>query len=246
MNRVRIGHISMQQNDSPNQQKADTARVFARANKMKYGWLTGTEGNHGDDRAIYRAGARKAKFRYAQGGDVWIAVPAHRVAGAWSTRFYKVIDGRGKPNPWPRFPTRGVLRVSWKDTELGYVTVLASHFQSRRVSKVRPQDNVKLTDKIGQLARRWGAGGRVCFYGGDQNILDDKHDTFKGEPMTSCWDELRKHPNTGHGNIDVIASYDGDRNVSCESAGVLNDAKFHLFTDHFLVEAVYKIGAAKR
>jgi hypothetical protein len=101
-----------------------------------------------------------------------------------------------------------------------------------------------LAQAIGALAEEKGAGNALVFYGGDQNIVDRTYDTFLGQAdLTSCWDELQRWENTGHGNIDVIASYDRDGRVRCLKATVLDDTEFPLFTDHWYVEAIYGIGA---
>ena len=62
-----------------------------------------------------------------------------------------------------------------------------------------------------------------------------------GGPLTSAWDELGIYQNTGHGNIDVIASYDRDRRVRAEHIQAFPDSDFPLATDHFLVEAWYRV-----
>lgn len=245
--RIRVGHISMQSTDSPSQQRSDARRVFARARTRGYAWITGTEANTNLNATIFREEAEKAGLRFTRGGDVWIAVPeARAVASTWADEWTPVVHGRGGSKPGPHFPTRGVLRVSFVDRLLGPVTVLASHLQTKRTSKVRPEDNEAIARTIGNLAIKHGAGiGRV-FYGGDQNLTDRVVDTFKGAPLTSCWDELKKWPGTGHDNIDVIGTYDGDEDVTCVSARVFDDTDFPLNTDHYLLEAEYEVATTRR
>jgi len=244
--KARIAHISMQSTDSPSAQRADARRVFSRARTRDYAWITGTEANSSLNATIFREEAEKAGLRFVRGGDVWIAIPEARViSSTFEDEFYPVVTGRGGSKPGPHFPTRGVLRATFKDRVLGQVTVLAGHFQTKRTSKVRPADNVHLTEKVGELAKRFGGPGKV-WYGGDQNLTDRLVDTFKGQPLTSCWDELKQWPGTGHDNIDVIASYDGDAEVKCISGRVFNDTDFPLNTDHFLLEAEYEVAAPHR
>ena len=105
--------------------------------------------------------------------------------------------------------------------------------------------NKKLGTAVGKWAEVAGAGISTAWYGGDQNMNDSRNgqpqgDTFFGAPMTSCWDELSKWPNTGHGTIDVIATYDNDGMVSCIDARALDDGRFFLEQDHYLVEAIYQ------
>jgi hypothetical protein len=70
---------------------------------------------------------------------------------------------------------------------------------------------------------------------------DRKTDTFFVAPMTSAWDELDKYENTGHGPIDVIASYDHDGRVKAKYIRALDDKEFSLHTDHFLIEAGFDV-----
>lgn len=238
---VRMAHISMQSTDSAYQQRQDAIRVFARATIRDYAWVTGTEANTTANSLIYQHEAQDADYRYVRGGDCWIAVKESRIASGFKAQWNQVVKGKAH-----QFPNRGVLRVTFTDVELGEVTVLASHFQTKRTSKRRPADNKRLADKVGAEARAHGAGDGIVFYGADTNITDRTGDTFKGEPLTSCWDELKKWPGTGHDNIDVIASYDADKNVTCTGARVLDDSDIQLFTDHFLIEAVYAVSPKPR
>jgi len=233
---LRLAHISMQHSDTAAQQRSDAHRIFNRALGMHYAWITGTEANSFAVARIFSEEAIKAGFRFVRGGDCWIAVPLSRIAGRWRREWTKVIDGQAG-----KFPDRGVLRASWDDKTHGDTTVLASHYQTKRTSAKRPQDNIAISVEIGKQGKIHGDGRRLCFYGGDQNITDRTGDTFKGKPFTSCWDELEKWPNTGHDNIDVIASYDYDHRVTAKSAQALTDKDFHLHSDHFLIEATYAV-----
>jgi hypothetical protein len=236
VNEIRIGHISMQSTDRPGEQHADARKVFARAKARNYVWLTGSEANNATVSAVFESEANAAGFYYVRGGDAWIAVPKHRVNGVLQHGFTPVIKGEAH-----KFPTRGVTRATYVDDELGKVTVLACHMQTKRTSVDRPHDNVLLATEIGKQARQYGQGTSLVFYGGDQNITDRTDDTFKGQPLTSCWDELKRWPNTGHDNIDVIASYDGDIRVTAKAADAFDDTEFSLNTDHYLIEAVYTV-----
>jgi hypothetical protein len=102
------------------------------------------------------------------------------------------------------------------------------------------------SDKIyAEVMGKWGAehgkGTALAFIGGDFNRVDRRNDLFFGQPFTTCWDDLKTWPNTGHGNIDAIARYDSDSRVRCVGARVLDDKKVFLNTDHWLIEAEYEI-----
>jgi hypothetical protein len=79
------------------------------------------------------------------------------------------------------------------------------------------------------------------FFTADTNLVDRTTDVFFGKPLTTCWDELGKWPDTGHGNIDVVGSVDNDHRVKCENAKVLTDKDLELFTDHFVVSTQYRV-----
>ena len=150
-------------------------------------------------------------------------------------------EGFGKRGP------RGLLQVHLEDSPIGPVTFAEAHL----LTKGRPDGpafmrqnlelNRRFTRAIGEAAKRNGAGRRLFFYMGDQNIVDRENDTFLGQPLTSSWDELEKWENTGHGNIDVIASYDKDGRVSAAYCRALDDGEFPLRGDHFLVESGFNV-----
>lgn len=75
----------------------------------------------------------------------------------------------------------------------------------------------------------------------DDRNNEPQGDTFFGQPLTSAWDELNRHESTGHGNIDVIASYNKDGRVKALDIVALDDKEFFLHTDHFLVEATFQV-----
>lgn len=246
---VKMVHVSLQFSDSPKQQQSDVDKVFARLQKQGVWWVTGTEAGGGSAlKGILRATAPRYGYRiYAPNGtDSWIAVRSEVMVGKrWEGEYEKVVDGEAG-----KFTDKGPVSITF-DTRLGTITVIACHY----LTKGRPVNNPEynkylkvnqeLALAIGATAKRKGKGSALVFYGGDQNIVDRLFDTFFGEPLTSCWDELKRWENTGHGNIDVIASYDKDGRVRCLKAQALDDTEFHLFTDHYYVEAVYQIGALK-
>lgn len=238
-------HISMQFNDDPNQKRADFTKLFQRAAIRNVAWITGTESQEKVTREILGSAANRMGYRLwcQPTQDCWIAVKKDRIRKGWDTYWEKVIEaGAGVGIHGPR----GVLAVEWDDV-LGHITVIASHYLTRGA----PGDpnevfNLAMARAIGRYTEAQGARARLVFYGGDQNIQDRQFDTFLGEPLTSVWDELGKHENSGHGNIDVIASYDRDGRVSASYARVLDDNAFHLYTDHYLVEAGYKVERPKK
>jgi hypothetical protein len=239
--RLQIMHVSMQYSDTAAQQASDTEKVFARAAARGVWWVTGTEANQLEDSRIFEAGAKAYGYRYyRKGGDVWVALDSSRTTGPVTAHWTKVIPGAAG-----RHPERGVLAVSFP-TALGKVTVLACHYNltpTARHGGSGPKDNPKLAREIGKQARKHGKGTGLVFYGGDQNLRDERVDTFLGGPLTSAWDELGRHEPThgGRETIDVIASYDRDGRVKAAYCRSLDDTELKLATDHFLVEAGYDV-----
>lgn len=195
----------------------------------------------------------------AEGGttDCWIAVEkAFVTGGKFKTKgFDPVIPGSRSlyakagidPESFPRWGTKGLVRVSF-DSALGEIHVGAGHYltKARHPNAVtKGVDhwawNEKLADHISQWAVESGKGSALVFYGGDQNMADSRNkepqgDTFFGGPLTSLGDELERWPNTGHGPIDVFATYDRDGRVEAAYWRSLNDKDFPLHGDHFLSE----------
>lgn len=242
--RIDVAHASMQFSDTLEQKDADTEKIFARAEKRGLRWITGTEAGQADLRGSLRAAAERHGYRLYVKGDCWIAVEKkHIKKGSWKTFWRKVIDGVAK-----RWTDKGVVAVTVEFDDIGVTTIIAAHY----LTKGRPdakdpeyrqnlERNRQLAQAIGEYARQVGKGKAKVFYGGDQNIVDRDADTFLGEPLTSLWDELKRWENTGHGNIDVIASYDADGRVVGVYMRALDDSEFRLFSDHFYTEGGFDV-----
>lgn len=251
--RVHVMHTSMQFSDKTPQKQADVQAILARAQSRGVAWITGTEGGAGSKDLIAALEKQGPKFGYRlwthPSTDAWILVSESFISGGWKGYWGgPIIPGEAK-----KHTSKGVLAVSFDNAALGRITVIAAHY----LTKGRPdakspeyrqfvEENEKLATAIGQYAKKAAAGGALSFYGGDQNIVDRTDDTFFGQPLTSAWDELDKYESTGHGNIDVIASYDGDGRVSAAYIRALDDTEFMLNTDHFAVEAGFDIKLLKQ
>lgn len=240
------GHASMQFSDGIPKWRHDAEVIFGRG----YEWITGTEAGESATYGVLQEAAKKYKYVIRRFGSNWVAVKRSSIkAGSfrWGSRVIAktaLVAGPGHDTSmvWATFThtTPGV----------GVVSVIGSHYPTKGKPLAEAKDparrvNLKWTTKagrdIGDQAKILGKGAALVFYGGDQNIRDNISDTFFGAPMTSCWDALQKWPNTGHGNIDVIASYNGDKRVTCVRARAYNDQQLFLHTDHFLIEATYRV-----
>jgi hypothetical protein len=248
--RLDVAHSSGQFSDTQPQQTADAKRLAARAEKRGWRWLTGTEA--GPQSVLGKALAtvdqdHGLRFRKGRAGDVWVCHRRDLFEGPVEEEWYKVVDGVAG-----RFADRGVLRVTGHSPLVqSDLTVLVSHY----LTEGRPggdaahrrflRDNTRIAAKVGEVGREFGRGTDLCFYGGDQNIPDREFDTFLGAPFTSLADELGDWQDTGHGSIDVIASYNGDGRVRGASFDVLDDSEFALASDHFLCEGSFEVRAPR-
>lgn len=240
--RLPVGHSSGQFSDTERQQTSDAGKICAFAEARGWRWFTGTEA--GSQSVLGSAIAaidqdHGLRFRKGRTGDVWVTHRRDLFEGPVEEEWYKVIDGVAG-----QFADRGVLRVTGHAPEVGSdLTVLVSHYltakSAQRTHLLR--GNQRIANKIGDLGREFGRGRALCFYGGDQNLQDRQVDTFLGGPFTSLADETRDWQSTGHGDIDVIASYNGDARVTGKEFTVFDDSEFPFHSDHFVCEGVFEV-----
>lgn len=236
--RLQLQHTSMQFSDSRDQVGSDAEKIFSRNADI----CTGTEvaGAGAFIGPILKSEARTQGYEYFQGGDTWIAVRKGLILGELKTRHEHVIDANAGPT---KHSKKGLTTVSFDTEEIGRIHVGCGHYLTKGAKPGDPNFalNRKYAEVIGEWAREAGKGSDIVFYLGDQNINDRLEDTFFGSPLTSIADELERWPGTGHGPIDVIASYDPDARVVGDTYKVLGDATLPLHTDHFLLDAVYRV-----
>lgn len=271
--KVRVGHMPLEFGDSPAQHTHDLEKIFAHAVSRRWAWITGTEAGPGANNTssellrIGRAHGYKMWVPSAQGGrgnstDCWIAVRKDLVNGEWAQDFKPVIPGstqlykaEGLANPSnikPKWGPKGLVTVHFHNDKIGDVNICAGHPLTKGqndgpravIHGVNHYEwNTKFQQAVGAWGREAGKGSALAFYGGDQNDPDRDNDTFRGQPFTSAADETNKVQNTGHGAIDVIASFNGDGRVKAINWDVLDDSEFQLFVDHWLCEAVFEVQA---
>lgn len=241
-----LAHYSLQYSDTTKRKAADAAKIFVKG----YDAITGTEAGEEDTQRVMRVAAHNNGYTFFVRRSNWVSIKkALILPGSYHKGHEAIVDnadvvGHGHD-----------LHVTWAGCEMegiGEVTFLASHYarygrpdaRSEKY-KVNVEDNRELARGIGRLAEQFGRGRSLVFYGGDQNIVDKDTDTFFGEDLTSAWDELRKYENTGHGNIDVMASFDRDGRVKAKYIRALDDKEYFLHTDHFPVEAGFTVERRK-
>jgi hypothetical protein len=238
-----LGLAPMQFSDTPREMTADAKKIFGLGKHIHFG----TEAGRGNDLfEILPTVARGEGYRWFNRVGDWLAVHRDIVKGGWDADFIPVLkhtEGVGHHG------TRGVTWASF-DAGLGLnreIHIAAAHYLTKGRKPGDPNFNLnrELAEAIGDWARAHGAGTNIVLYGGDQNIVDRFDDTFFGQPLTSLQDELKKWEGTGHGAIDVLATYDRDGAVSAKSVNTRTDKEFHLHTDHFYTEGVVRVRKAK-
>lgn len=240
--RVNVAHASLQFSDTTEQKAADVEAVFDRADARDAWWVTGTEAGEQPLSGLVARAAKRHGFRVFRNRGNWIAVRRSRITpgSKWRTGVVFVADkddvaGKGHDSAFPW--------VKFDNPDLGTIAVAAGHYPTKgqRPGSPNYDVNVLYAGKVSAWARRHGKGRALAFYQGDQNIPDRELDTFHGGPLTSLGDELGKWPNTGHGPIDVLASYDGDGRVKGRAYRVLDDKRLPLHTDHYYIEGTYDV-----
>lgn len=239
---IRAGHASMQYSDTRPQVVSDARAIFARG----YDWLTGTEAGENPVNAVLKAEAEKQGYTFHEYKSNWVAIKkANAKGGKVTNGAVTVVDNDLVIGPGHD------LNIVWSTFDhpaLGRISVMASHYATKgRPDAKEPlyrrnlAANKQLAAAIGKKAGELGKGTALVFYGGDQNIVDALNDTFFGQAMTSSWDELKRYENTGHGNIDVIASYDADARVKAVAVNAYNDRELHLHSDHYLIDTTFAV-----
>lgn len=248
--RITIQHSSMEVFDTKAEQRADAVKVMGTGSDV----ICGTEAGP-DNRALRRALRRQAwkngyYIHFGGKSDSWIAIKqdicVEGVKPKWGyDHIFDSAKAVGDPNG--PYGARGIAYGVFAHKTIGVVSVGTSHFLTKgRTRSQTPRGefnhydmNTKLAKDIGAWARRFGKSTALAFFTADANIPDNKDDVFRGEPLTTSWDELKKWPDTGHGTIDIIASYDKDGRVRCVSGTVLT--YLELNSDHKTVVAIYEV-----
>jgi GH25 family lysozyme M1 (1,4-beta-N-acetylmuramidase) len=243
--KIKAIQASMQFGDSTPQQTHDINAIFSRGADI----ITGSEAGPGAGKqtAILHAAANRYHYTIylPDGTDCWVAVKDELVDGGWRHGFTKT-SGTGKQEGDPHhYAAKGLVWVSFHNKQLGRVSVGTAHYLTRDKDPGDPghhrQENKQIANAIGDFAIKEGAGKGLVFVGADTNMVDKQDDVFFGEPLTTLWDELDTYENTGHGNIDVLASYDRDGRVVGKQVKALDDKELFLHMDHFLVEGTYTV-----
>lgn len=234
--RLRVAHVSLRWSLTQAQKDADADAIFS----LGYDWITGTEALEVSGYQALLKAARKYGYTLHRppGQDCWISVRLASMRG----RVYPwysgtIVKGRKGKHSNLGLPA---VRFQHRNPRVGWIGVGVSHYTTKRQDPSRAGAR-RIAGKINALARNWGRGADLFFAAADANMVDRTNDVFFGGPLRTCWDDMRAWPDTGHGNIDVIARHTGDARVSCVAANVIGDSMIHLHTDHKIVQASYDV-----
>lgn len=246
--KLKIAHTSLEFKDSNPQHTADFEKIFSQG----YDLIGGTEAGPGagNTNVELKRLAKKHgyKINVSNRYDTWVAVKASLITrGSWRKGAVFVMwrQSKAAPNASGRWGDKSITWASFRNKDIGRVSVGSVHPLTK---KGGGPDLKRRTDrlfgrKIAAWFRRFAKGSAaIAFVTGDFNLVDAHNDLFHGAPITSCWDELGKYPNTGHGNIDAVGSADADGRVKCLNAFVLDDKDMFMFGDHFVVVTTYEVG----
>ena len=187
-------HVSMQFSDTREQKLHDAEHIFTRAKKKDAAWVTGTEAGEAELWDILRDAAERHGYKTHRYKSNWIAVRKAVIRpGSWETGSVDVADssqtvGRGHD---PAFPW---VTFEHANKRIGTISLGAGHYPTKGQTPSDPNHAINrlYAQKIGAWAKEKGAGKALVFYNGDQNMPDNKLDTFFDQPLTSLGDELQK------------------------------------------------------
>jgi hypothetical protein len=233
---------SMETFNSAKVRQNDIHKVFRRAHNREVMAVGGTEVGKADSIEALGEACADYGFRLYVSRTVFMAINIRMIDGqSWEQGFIKSVDsseGDGQHSD------RGLLWVSFDSVfDIGRLSFGETHFLKHGRQKKDPnwRLNNRICDDIAAWGRERGAGPDKAFVFGDVNDIDNKHDVFRGGPFTTFGDALEKHPNTGHGPIDVMAKYDRDGKVVPAYWRAQDDSEFPLGTDHYLTEGAVDV-----
>lgn len=235
--------------DSTRNQLEDAKKIFSTGAHV----MSGTEAGPGAkeyDQAL-RAAARKNGYLFFRPNpqDCWVAIHKDlRVPGTVIKKGCPIILPRGRSvgDPHP-YSAKG---VPWLQVVTPFgglpLTMTGGHWLTKgrwpgQAQEDKPHDpvdhyaaNTKMAHRTAKLCERKIQNGGWAFNGSDTNLIDRTKDVFRGGDMVTCWDEVKSWPNTGHGNIDVLARH-GKCKAKFKSARTMPE--LDLNSDHLPITA---------
>lgn len=227
-------HTSLEAGDTDAQKKHDVTALMKRGRSKHMRVLTGTEAGTDPTASLLVSTATQYDYWLRIGGDSWVAFDKK-----WATRkvgdgFVKVLDsGSGHS-------ARGVTWMTC-DTPLGRISVASMHLLTAKSLEQEPHANERLQDAAVAWAKDHGP---LAFVNADTNMSDQDRNVWGSSALTTCWDELKKYPDTLAGGpantIDVISRLTKGPS-KFTGATRLTDADFAMNADHYLVQATIRV-----
>lgn len=227
-------HTSLEAGDTDAQKKQDVQALFKRGRAKHMRVLTGTEAGTEPTASLLVASAQKFDYWLRIGGDSWVAFDKTWASKKLDDGFTKVLDsGSGHS-------ARGVTWITCA-TPVGRVSVASMHLLTAKSLEQEPHANEKMQDAAVKWAK---AHGPLAFVNADTNMDDEGRNVWASGVLTTCWDELKKYPDTLGGGpsntIDVISRLSSGP-TKFTGATRFTDADFSLHADHFLIQATVKV-----
>lgn len=251
---VVIQHNSMQFSDDRDQHEHDVNVVFDLAVDTGSWMIGGTEAGdisrkHDLHDLIIDIGEGHDFYVFAHKYGEWVALNKRYMHNFGHEYMGPFIEGtHGISAPQGAHSPRGVT-VGYGEARqhsLGQLAFAEAHYMTHR-SEAVSGSNEPLYKGIAEYGRMYGSAHKKAFMCADANERDDHVDVFHGRPFTTISDELNKKFKT-HGinthrgtQIDYIASYDSDGGVKGKEFEVWDDSDHKLFSDHFILHAVYGV-----
>lgn len=240
----KFGHLSLQFSDNDRQHTADLEKLF----HLGLDAFTGTEAHpsSGNNPKELKRCAKKYGYRLSITNkyDGWVAIKEdHIIPGSFTKGSVFVYPSSAaiEPKPKGHWSPRGIVWAKYEDKECGMMSFGVVHQLTPVSRALKKKVDAIHAKKMDAWGTNHGGHEKLAFMDGDFNSVDRLVDVYGRAPFTTCWDELKVWPGTGHGNIDAIGSWDADGRVECISARARDDSDFFLNTDHFLITANYEI-----
>lgn len=244
---LRHQHTSMQFSDNFAQKEEDVKKLFAQGQQFPI--KSGTESGDPGLFELIAFHAKKNNHLLSRAEGNWVAVDRDIIRKRSSRRGEVFINSarnlvgrqRDRVFPWIQF--------THVKPGVGRIAVASFHYSTHGKLPNDPNwdANRKYAHDIAEWMREMAKGTNIALGSGDFNMIDNMktQDWAFGENFTSMADELGRHPNTGHGPIDGLVSWDADKRVRAKKLVVLNDNKMHMNFDHFVVRGTWSIRHTK-
>ncbi len=227
-------HTSLEAGDTTDQKKADVKTLFSHAREVGNVVLTGTEAGTEPMIGLIKNEASAKEFYCHIAGDSWVCVDKRWATKKVENGWTKVVDsGSGHS-------ARGVTWMT-VETPYGQMSIAAMHLLTAKSSEQEPNANPKMKDAAVAWAKEHGP---LSFIGADVNASDKTKNVWGSSALTTCWDELKKWPDTHEGgpsySIDVLTRLTSGP-AKFSSARALADSDVKLNADHKLIEGTVKL-----